>query len=94
MINLKLRFKNKVSLIALIAAILTFVYYLLDMFGVVPKFSYDQIFEACMLLINVLVILGIITDPTTSGIGDSTQVLTYEAPKNTVPDEEFDDTED
>ena len=29
----------------------------------------------------VLTILGIVTDPTTQGLGDSTQAMTYEIPK-------------
>ena len=29
----------------------------------------------------VLAILGIVTDPTTAGVGDSEQALTYKAPR-------------
>ena len=32
-------------------------------------------------LFAVLAILGVVTDPTTAGVGDSTQALTYTEPK-------------
>ena len=37
--------------------------------------------KGTMLLLAVLVILGVVTDPTTKGITDSDQALTYTEPK-------------
>nr|DAV45637.1 MAG TPA: holin [Caudoviricetes sp.] len=87
-INWKLRLQNKTTLVTLIALCVTFVYQILGLFGVVPKVAQDEIVNTIGLLINILVVLGVVVDPTTDGISDSTNALTYDAPKVT------DDTED
>lgn len=81
MINWKLRFKNKTTLIAMIGAVITFVYQILSLLGVTPKISQDTVVQLVSLIINVLVALGIVVDPTTSGISDSEQALNYQVPK-------------
>ena len=68
MINWKTRIKNKNFWIALIPAIL------LQIQSVLTPFGYKWDF-------GVLSILGIVTDPTTVGIGDSSQALGYDEPK-------------
>ena len=74
MINFKLRLKNKATIVALISA----VFLMLQQFGLhVP----NNIQEGINTLVGILVILGIITDPTTKGIADSEQALTYQKPK-------------
>lgn len=74
MINFKLRLQNKATLVALISA----VFLMLQQFGLhVP----NNIQEGINTLVGILVILGIITDPTTKGIGDSEQALSYQEPK-------------
>lgn len=81
MLNWKVRFKNKVWLMTFIGAIITFVYQLLAMFNVVPKISEDTVVQLVGLILNVLVGIGVIQDPTTAGIEDSKQALTYNEPK-------------
>lgn len=81
MLNWKVRFKNKVWLMSFIGAIITFVYQLLAMFNVVPKISEDTVVQLVGLILNVLVGIGVIQDPTTAGIEDSKQALTYNEPK-------------
>lgn len=81
MLNWKVRFKNKVWLMSFIGTIITFVYQLLAMFNVVPKISEDTIVQLVGLILNVLVGIGVIQDPTTAGIEDSKQALTYNEPK-------------
>lgn len=80
-INMKLRLQNKTTLVTLITLIVTFVYQILSFCGVVPKISQEEIINAVMLLVNILVVLGVVVDPTTSGIGDSKQALNYIEPK-------------
>lgn len=80
MINWKLRFQNKTTLLAIILAIISFVYYLLDMIGVIPKFDQEQIVKLATMAIDILVLLGIIVDPTTDGITDSARALSYTEP--------------
>lgn len=87
-INWKLRLQNKTTLVTLIALCVTFVYQILGLFGVVPKVAQDEIVNTIGLLINILVVLGVVVDPTTAGVSDSTNALTYDAPKVT------EDTED
>lgn len=74
MINFKLRLKNKATLVALISA----VFLMLQQFGLhIPT----NIQEGVNTFVGILVILGIVTDPTTKGIGDSERALTYQEPK-------------
>lgn len=73
MINFKLRLKNKATLVALISA----VFLMLQQFGLhIPT----NIQEGINTFVGILVILGIVTDPTTKGIGDSEQALSYIKP--------------
>lgn len=96
MINWILRFRNKTILTALIAGIVQVVYLVLDMAGIVPSVTSDQVLELCSLLISVLLIAGVVIDPTTDGVGDSDLALTYEYPRNsnTDPMTVIDDSED
>ena len=76
MINWKVRIKNKNFWIALIPAVLLLVQVIAAVFGYTLDLG-----ELGDKLLAVLTILGIVTDPTTAGIGDSKQALTYETPK-------------
>ena len=74
MINFKLRLQNKATLVALISA----VFLMLQQFGLnIPS----NIQEGVNTFVMILVILGIVTDPTTRGLGDSEQALGYHEPK-------------
>lgn len=81
MINWKLRLKNKTTLIALLTAVVAFIYQTLGLFKIVPSISADEILKVAGLAINVLVLLGIVVDPTTKGITDSEQAKGYDKPK-------------
>lgn len=74
MINFKLRLQNKTTLVALISA----VFLMMQQFGLhIPS----NIQEGINTLVTILVITGIITDPTTKGIADSERALNYDEPK-------------
>ena len=82
-INLKVRCKNKLFWLALIPALLLLVRAVADVFGFTLDFvelegNLMEVVEAVFL---VLGIIGIITDHTTEGFGDSESALTYEEPK-------------
>lgn len=81
MINWKLRLKNKTTLVTLVTLVIAFGYQVLAAFDVVPKVSESALTELVMMLINILAALGVVVDPTTAGVGDSTQALGYEEPK-------------
>ena len=88
--NLKLRLKNKVTLTAIVTATVAFVYQILGICGVVPPITGEQVTQVAGLLINLLVGLGVLVDPTTAGVKDSTRARAYEEPsKVTIPDGAF-----
>lgn len=82
MINWKLRLQNKTTLITMILSIISFVYLILDVLGVVPKFEQDTVVKIALGLIDLLAILGIIVDPTTQGVADSNRAMGYEKPND------------
>lgn len=84
MINWIVRIKNKTFWLAFIPAILLLIQTVAAVFG----FSLDlgdienRIIDVVNAIFAVLVILGVVNDPTTVGVGDSSQALTYTNPKN------------
>ena len=83
MINWKVRIKNKNFGLTLIPAVLLLVQVIAAVFGYTLHFGElgNKLLAVVNALFAVLTILGIVTDPTTAGIGDSKQALTYKAPK-------------
>ena len=81
-INWKVRIKNKVFWLALIPAVLLLVQTVCSVFGVELDFGnlQDKLLAVVNALFAVLVILGIVADPTTEGLGDSKRAMTYEEP--------------
>lgn len=80
-INWKLRLQNKATLAALIATVVAFVYQVLGIFGVVPAISQDMVISSVGIVLNLLVGIGVVVDPTTAGFKDSEQAMTYENPR-------------
>lgn len=82
-INWTVRLKNKTFWLALIPAVLLLVQVIAAVFG----YNLDlgdlgnKLLEVVNALFAVLAILGIVTDPTTAGVSDSKQALTYAEPK-------------
>lgn len=83
MINWKVRIKNKNFWLSLMPAILLLIQTIAAPFGYKWDFVVlNQQFAAIInALFGVLAILGVVTDPTTSGVSDSRQALSYEKPK-------------
>ena len=82
-INFLARAKNKLFWMALIPALFLLVQMVAAIFG----FNFDlselqgRVVAAVDALFAVLVILGVVVDPTTEGLGDSAQAMTYTEPK-------------
>lgn len=82
-INFLARAKNKLFWMALIPALFLLVQMVAAIFG----FNFDlselqgRVVAAVDALFAVLVILGVVVDPTTEGLGDSKQAMTYTEPK-------------
>ena len=87
-INWKVRFKNKVFLASFFALILSFVYGMLQLFDVYPPITENQISTILNQFLNVLALIGIIADPTTSGLNDSDRAMGYIEPWQDEPDEQ------
>lgn len=79
-INWKLRLQNKTTLITLITTVVAFVYSILALFGVTPSIAQDQILNLAVMVVSMLASLGIVVDPTTSGVSDSSNAMQYEKP--------------
>ena len=69
-INWRLRFKNKATLTALIAAAVAFIYQIFGVIGIVPGVSQNELMNGIGIVINLLAALGIVVDPTTAGVSD------------------------
>ena len=80
-INWKVRFKNKTWLITFLIAVLAFVYQILGMFDVVTPVTQDMATQLITIVVNILVAVGVVIDPTTAGASDSEQALKYDKPK-------------
>lgn len=83
MINWKVRFANKQFWMALIPAVLLLIQVVASVFGYMIDLGElgDKLLAVVNALFAILAILGIVTDPTTAGIGDSKEALTYDVPK-------------
>ena len=83
MINWIVRFKNKNFWLSLIPAVLLLIQAVGAVFGYTLDFGElgNNLMEVVNTLFVVLAILGIVNDPTTAGVGDSKQALTYDKPK-------------
>ena len=77
-INWKVRFKNKTWLVTFLLAVLAFLYQVLGMFDIVPPVTEDMATQFISAVVNILVAVGVVIDPTTAGASDSEQALTYQ----------------
>lgn len=82
-INWKVRVRNKAFWVALIPALLLLVQQVCAVVGVQLDFGdlQAQLVAIVGTVFTLLAILGIVADPTTEGMGDSEQALSYEKPK-------------
>lgn len=83
MINWTVRVKNKAFWLALIPALLLLIQAVAAVFGYVIDMGDigNKLIAVVNAVFGVLAILGIVTDPTTAGVGDSNQAMTYTVPK-------------
>lgn len=83
-INWLVRIKNKAFWVAFVPAVLLLVQTAAALFGF--QIDLGEIGDKILAVVNavfvVLAILGIVTDPTTEGVSDSKQAMTYTAPKD------------
>lgn len=80
-INFKVRMKNRAFVLTMLSAIVAFIYQMCGIIGIVPAMGEDMVIQLIGLVLNLLVGLGILVDPTTSGINDSRQAMNYTTPR-------------
>lgn len=82
-INWKVRAKNKTFWLALIPAVLLLAQQVAGLFGVALDFGerQGQLTAIVGSVFAILAIMGVVADPTTAGVGDSEQAMTYTEPK-------------
>lgn len=82
-INWLVRIKNKAFWVAIIPALLLLVQTVAATFGLTLDLGEigDKLLAVVNAVFSVLAILGVVVDPTTNGVSDSTQAMTYEEPK-------------
>lgn len=82
-INWLVRIKNKQFWLTLIPAVLLLIQVVAAVFGYTLDFGDlgNKLLAVVNAFFAVLTILGIITDPTTKGVSDSAQAMTYDKPK-------------
>lgn len=83
MINWKVRATNRMFWLALVPAFLLLIQAVAQVFNISLDFTNlnKDLINVVNALFVVLTILGVVTDPTTKGMSDSTQALTYSKPK-------------
>ncbi len=83
--NWKVRIKNKTFWLTVIPAVLLLIQVVAAVFGYTLDFGDlgNKLLAVVNAVFALLAILGIVNDPTTAGVADSTQALTYLEPKKT-----------
>lgn len=92
--NWKARLKNPIFWLTALSALIMFVYTLLGLFGEVPAIFQSTVMNVIAVVISALAALGVIIDPTTSGLSDSRRVLTYTTTYKSDPEGEYTDADE
>ena len=80
-INWKVRLKQPSFWIATIPVVITFVYSVFALVGIVPSITQDAVQNLFLALVAVLAQFGIEVDPTTKGVSDSDRAMKYDKPE-------------
>lgn len=81
-INWKVRFQNKPFLLSLFALILLLVQQVAAIFGIDTTLYNEQATDIFNTILSILVLIGVVVDPTTRGTNDSDQALGYRKPRD------------
>lgn len=83
MINWRVRLKNKAFWMAFIPALLLLAQVVAAVFGYTLDLGDlgNKLLAVVNAVFALLAILGVVTDPTTAGVSDSTQAMGYDSPK-------------
>lgn len=79
-INWKVRFKNKTWLSLFLSLIVGFVFNMLALFDVYPPVTENVVMNVISQILQFLGLIGVLVDPTTSGLDDSQRAMGYVEP--------------
>lgn len=81
-LNWKVRLKNPVFWVSFLPALCMLLYTVLGLFGLTAPVTEDELVNWLLMIVSALTNLGVLVDPTTTGISDSANALSYTAPKS------------
>lgn len=79
-INWKVRFRSKTFLVSLFMLVLLLAQHIVGVFGADITIYNEQITDIFNTVISILVLIGIVHDPTTPGVNDSQRAMSYHKP--------------
>ena len=79
-LNWRVRFRNKLWLGSFLSLIVGFVYSMLSLFDVFPEVTQSLVLQLLNQVLTFLGLIGVIVDPTTSGLEDSDRAMGYTEP--------------
>lgn len=79
-VNWKVRLKNKTFWVTFVPAAVSFIYTVLAALGIVPRIGESEVINALLMAVSFLSALGILNDPTTTGLSDSSRAMNYTEP--------------
>lgn len=80
-INWKVRFKHTPFLVALFALVMLLVQQVFSLFGIDTTIYNEQATDLFNTVLAILVLIGVVSDPTTEGVNDSRTALNYNKPR-------------
>lgn len=82
-INWKVRIENKTFWLTIVPALALLVQVVAAVFGITIDLTdtVAKLVDVINAVFAVLVIVGVVVDPTTAGVSDSAQAMTYTAPR-------------
>lgn len=88
-LNWTVRLKNKTFWLTIVPAIALAIQAIVAILGIEINIgtTVDKLLTVINTVFSVLVIAGVVADPTTTGINDSNQALTYTKPKEVLKNE-------
>lgn len=92
-INWKVRIRSGPFWLGALGAFLLFLKALLELFGLALPVAAESIMQVGQLLLIALATVGVISDPTTPGIHDSSRAMRYSVPGGTPSEKDLANTQ-
>ena len=82
-LNWKVRCKNEMFWVALIPLVILLITQVAGIFGFSINLDWlsEELQNVVGTIFSILILLGVVVDPTTKGLGDSKRAMTYDEPR-------------